>query len=100
MNAFAPLRNSDGIHRRLQRHYPLLLVVVVGILPLAGLREGREPGGGLLFGGQLVVVLEDDGGGVACFEGDLVGALHGGDAVADEGVAQDVAGPLDAESPG
>ena len=40
---------------------------------------------------------EDDGGGIPGFEGDLVGALHDGDAVGNERVAQDVARPRDAE---
>ena len=40
---------------------------------------------------------ENDGGGIAGFEGDLVGAFHDGDAVGNEGVAQDVPGPRDAE---
>ena len=40
---------------------------------------------------------EDHGGGVAGFEGHLVGALHDGDAVGNERVAQDVPRPRDAE---
>jgi hypothetical protein len=40
---------------------------------------------------------EDDGGGVVGFEGDLVGALHDGDAVGNERVAQNVPRPRDAE---
>jgi len=42
-------------------------------------------------------VAEDDGGGIAGFEGDLIGALHDGDAVGNERVAQDVPRPRDAE---
>jgi len=45
-------------------------------------------------------VFEDDRGGVSGLEGDLVGALNLGDAVGDEGVAQAVGGPLDAEDLG
>ena len=37
-----------------------------------------------LLSGQFPVVAEDNGGGIAGFEGDLVGALHDGDAVVNE----------------
>ena len=59
-----------------------------------------EPCVGLRVGSQFVVVLEDDGRRIARFKGDLVGALHLGDPVADERVTQDVARPGDLKGAG
>jgi hypothetical protein len=59
-------------------------VPLEGVFPLALFRQDVEPRGGFIVGGQLAVVLEDDGRRVSGLEGDLVGALHHGDAVTDE----------------
>ncbi len=61
------------------------------------LRPNPKPLPRRLLGGQFPVVAEDDGGGIAGFEGDLVSALHDGDAVGNERVAQDVPRPRDAQ---
>ena len=50
----------------------------------APMRPNPKPFPRRLLRGQFPIVPEDDGGGIAGFEGDLVGALHDGDAVGNE----------------
>ena len=85
-------------HRRVLSARGITAVTPVPQSPLSP--PNPEPLPRRLLRGQLPVVPEDDGRGIAGFEGDLIGAFHDGDAVGNEGVAQHVPRPRDAEGLG
>lgn len=63
--------------------HPRAAVPLEGVRHLARLGQDADPLSSLLFGCQFSEVL-DDRRRIARFEGNLVGALHLGDAVSDE----------------